>query len=114
MFASSRARNQTFSFVIGKGKVIRAWDQGILSMSLGERCIMHVPSYKGYGDRGAPPAIPPNADLDFDVQLLAINGQAAPGYEYLVAPPVPPTTAAPPKAKSAAYRSTSLFASAVA
>merc|ERR1719428_1819988 len=102
MFASSRARNQTFSFVIGKGKVIRAWDQGILSMSLGERCIMHVPSYKGYGDRGAPPAIPPNADLDFDVELLAINDMAAPDYVAPVA-----TTPTPKKveAKSAAHRS---------
>eukprot|EP00747_Dinoflagellata_sp_TGD_P186113 gnl/TRDRNA2_/TRDRNA2_42991_c1_seq1.p1 gnl/TRDRNA2_/TRDRNA2_42991_c1~~gnl/TRDRNA2_/TRDRNA2_42991_c1_seq1.p1 ORF type:complete len:180 (-),score=31.82 gnl/TRDRNA2_/TRDRNA2_42991_c1_seq1:113-652(-) len=114
VFDSSRARNQTFTFTIGRGKVIRAWDQGITSMSLGERCIMHVPSYKGYGDRGAPPAIPPNADLDFDVQLLAINDQAAPGYEYLVAPPVPPTTASPPKVKSAAHRSAALFCSMVA
>merc|ERR1719265_1744114 len=89
VFDSSRARNQTFTFTIGRGKVIRAWDQGIISMSLGERCIMHVPSYKGYGDRGAPPAIPPNADLDFDVELFAINDMAAPGF----------TTAPPPKAE---------------
>merc|ERR1719387_1360169 len=86
MFDSSRVRGQPFTFTIGRGKVIRAWDQGIISMSLGERAMMHVPSYKGYGSSGAPPAIPPNADLEFDVELLAINDETAPGFKF---PPKP-------------------------
>merc|ERR1719235_1374953 len=73
-FDSSRDRGEPFTFVIGRGKVIKGWDQGLLKMTLGERGILHVPSYKGYGDRGAGSVIPPNANLDFDVELLAING----------------------------------------
>lgn len=75
VFDSSRERGEAFSFPIGRGKVIRGWDQGVITMSLGERATLHLPSYKAYGSSGAPPAIPPNAELDFDVELLAINGQ---------------------------------------
>jgi len=73
-FDSSRDRQEPFIFPIGTGKVIRGWDEGILRMSVGERAILHVPADKGYGTRGAGGVIPPNADLDFDVELLAING----------------------------------------
>jgi len=78
VFDSSRQRGP-FTFTIGKGEVIRGWDQGIITMSLGERALLHIPSYKGYGSRGAGP-IPPNAELEFDVELLAINDVAAPGF----------------------------------
>merc|ERR1719198_2046646 len=78
VFDSSRDREEPFTFTISKHQVITGWDQGIITMSLGERAVMHVPSYKGYGSRGAGP-IPPNADLDFDVELLAINDLQAPG-----------------------------------
>merc|ERR1719160_1256096 len=74
IFDSSRERQEPFTFVVGKGKVIRGWDQGLVEMSLGERGVLHVPSYKGYGSDGAGDGeIPPDADLDFDVELLAIN-----------------------------------------
>jgi FK506-binding protein 1 len=89
VFDSSRDRKEPISFPIGRGKVIRGWDQGVITMSLGERGVLHVPSYKGYGSMGAPPAIPPNADLDFDVELLAINDETAPGFEF----PKPPAKA---------------------
>merc|ERR1719335_1927151 len=72
VFDSSRERGEAFTFIIGKGKVITGWDQGIKEMSLGEHGILHVPSYKGYGSDGAG-EIPPNSDLDFDIELLAIN-----------------------------------------
>merc|ERR1719454_1162748 len=78
-FDSSRDRGEPFSFVIGKGQVITGWDQGIVTMSLGERAILHVPSYKGYGSKGIG-EIPPHADLDFDVELLAINDKTVPGF----------------------------------
>merc|ERR1719238_215163 len=86
IFDSSRERKEPFTFPIGRGKVIRGWDQGIITMSLGERARLHLPSYKAYGSSGAPPAIPPNAELDFDVEVLAINDQTAPGFEF----PKPP------------------------
>jgi len=73
-FDSSRDRKEPFKFPIGTGRVIKGWDEGVIKMSVGERGVLHVPADKGYGARGAGDVIPPNADLDFDVQLLAING----------------------------------------
>lgn len=73
-FDSSRDRNQPFEFTIGVGQVIRGWDEGVAKLSLGERAKLHIKSHFGYGARGAGGDIPPNADLVFDVQLLAING----------------------------------------
>mmetsp|Transcript_96213 Transcript_96213/g.151557 ORF Transcript_96213/g.151557 Transcript_96213/m.151557 type:complete len:236 (+) Transcript_96213:74-781(+) len=81
VFDSSRERNEPITFPIGLGKVIRGWDQGIITMSLGERALLHVPSYKGYGTNGAPPAIPPKADLHFDVEVLAVNDVTVPGFK---------------------------------
>merc|ERR1719335_833823 len=77
VFDSSRERGEAFTFIIGKGKVITGWDQGIKEMSLGEHGVLHVPSYKGYGSDGAG-EIPPNSDLDFDIELLAINAPKDP------------------------------------
>merc|ERR1712032_564429 len=70
---SSRQRGQPFVFTIGEGQVIQGWDQGVMKMSLGERGVLHVPSALGYGTNGAGGVIPPNADLDFDVEVLAIG-----------------------------------------
>ena len=72
-FDSSVDRGQPFIFTIGVGQVIQGWDQGVIQMSLGEKALLHIPSALGYGSRGAGSAIPPNADLKFEVELLAIN-----------------------------------------
>lgn len=56
------------------------WDEGVIQMSLGEKAILHISSDYGYGARGAPGAIPPNADLTFEVELLAIGSSKAPGF----------------------------------
>ena len=65
---------------IGIGAVIKGWDEGVMGMSLGEKAVLNVSSDFGYGERGASTVIPPNADLKFEVELLAIGGTFAPGY----------------------------------
>ena len=72
-FDSSIDKGRPFRFKIGVGKVIRGWDEGVMLMSLGEKAILHISSDYGYGSRGVQGYIPPNADLDFEVELLEIN-----------------------------------------
>lgn len=76
-FDSSRDRGKLFEFTIGVGQVIKGWDQGVIKMSLGERATLDITADFGYGAQGAGGAIPPNADLVFDVELVAINGKKA-------------------------------------
>lgn len=68
-FDSSVSRNEPFQFVLGIGRVIPGWDEGIQLMSKGEKGILFIPYYLGYGDRGAG-TIPPFATLIFDVELI--------------------------------------------
>ncbi|XP_060608227.1 peptidyl-prolyl cis-trans isomerase FKBP2-like [Ruditapes philippinarum] len=68
-FDSSYSRNQPFIFTLGTGQVIKGWDQGLLGMCEGEKRKLVVPADMGYGARGAPPKIPANAALVFEVVL---------------------------------------------
>jgi FK506-binding protein 1 len=79
-FDSSVTRGKPFQFVIGIGQVITGWDEGVVQMSLGEKAMLKISSDYGYGARGAPGAIPPNADLNFEVELLAIGTLKSPAY----------------------------------
>ena len=72
-FDSSRDRGQPFTFVVGVGQVIRAWDTQVLKMKVGERAKLTCAPEDAYGARGFPPVIPANATLVFDVELLSIN-----------------------------------------
>ena len=72
-FDSSRDRGQPFQFTIGVGQVIKGWDEGVLSMKVGGKRKLMIPSALGYGARGAGGLIPPNADLNFDVELLGVE-----------------------------------------
>eukprot|EP00035_Acanthoeca_spectabilis_P019937 m.430314 g.430314 ORF g.430314 m.430314 type:complete len:118 (+) comp17146_c0_seq1:2345-2698(+) len=72
-FDSSVDRGRPFQFVIGQGQVIKGWDVGVATMSLGEKAKLTINSEYGYGARGAGGVIPPNADLVFEVELLKID-----------------------------------------
>lgn len=69
-FDSSRDRGKVFKFDIGKGSVIKGWDQGFATMKKGEHALLVCKSDYAYGDRGSPPKIPGGATLHFDVELL--------------------------------------------
>lgn len=69
-FDSSLDRGDPFTFKIGLGQVIKGWDEGVATMSVGEKAVFELPSDYGYGARGSPPDIPPNATLVFEVELI--------------------------------------------
>jgi peptidylprolyl isomerase len=72
-FDSSLDRGQPLNFVIGAGQVIASWEEGVASMKVGGKRRLIIPPELGYGERGYPPVVPPNAQLIFDVELLAIK-----------------------------------------
>ena len=72
-FDSSFDRNEAFDFPLGGGKVIAGWDEGVAGMKVGGKRTLFIPSKLGYGASGAGGVIPPNADLIFDVELLAVK-----------------------------------------
>ncbi len=72
-FDSSRDRGQPFQFVIGKGQVIKGWDEGVAQMSVGQRANLTCSPDYAYGDRGYPGIIPPASTLVFDVELIGVS-----------------------------------------
>lgn len=72
-FDSSRDRGVPIEFALGTGRVIPGWDEGLTGMKVGGTRTLMIPAKLGYGARGAGDAIPPNANLIFDVELMDVK-----------------------------------------
>lgn len=72
-FDSSRKRDQPFQFLLGQGVVIPGWDEGVAGMRVGGRRRLVIPPRLAYGEHGAGHLVPPDATLDFDVELLCVG-----------------------------------------
>ncbi|CAH1775683.1 unnamed protein product, partial [Owenia fusiformis] len=75
--SSRRPGRYPLPFVLGQGRVIQGWEQGIKGMCVGEKRKLIIPSHLGYGKQGLPPAIPGGATLIFETELVSIKPGSA-------------------------------------
>ncbi|KGM51773.1 peptidylprolyl isomerase [Lysobacter concretionis Ko07 = DSM 16239] len=74
-FDSSRERGEPIVFLLGAGRVIRGWDEGVAGMRVGGQRVLLIPAAYGYGRKGAGGVIPPGASLVFEVELMDVRKQ---------------------------------------
>lgn len=72
VFDSSYDRKKPIEFIVGSGRVIRGWDEGLAMLREGEKAVLIVPSHLGYGDRQVGP-IPANTPLVFTIEVLKVE-----------------------------------------
>jgi FKBP-type peptidyl-prolyl cis-trans isomerase FkpA len=89
-FDSSLKRPAPLGFIIGAGRVIKGWDEGIVGMKVGGQRTLTIPADKAYGAKGAGAVIPPNSALVFDVELMGVIGKTQ-------SPKAEPSEFVPPK-----------------
>ncbi|KAK6167775.1 hypothetical protein SNE40_021726 [Patella caerulea] len=71
--SSVQQQRDPIAFVLGEGRVIPGWEQGILGMCVGEKRLLTIPSHLAYGKKGSPPQIPPDATLIFETELMSLK-----------------------------------------
>jgi FKBP-type peptidyl-prolyl cis-trans isomerase FkpA len=74
-FDSSIEKVAPIGFIVGAGRVIKGWDEGVIGMQVGGQRTLVIPAEKAYAEKGSPPSIPPNAALVFDIELMSIIGK---------------------------------------
>lgn len=72
-FDSSLDRGKPFEFVLGAGRVIKGWDQGLVGMKAGGKRTLHIPAHLAYGDRQVGPYIQPNSNLIFHIEMIEVR-----------------------------------------
>jgi FKBP-type peptidyl-prolyl cis-trans isomerase len=74
-FDSSHDRNQPLEFKLGAGRVIKGYDEGVAKLRVGDHAILVIPGKLGYGPKGIPDAIPPDATLIFVVEVVDVKAE---------------------------------------
>lgn len=78
LFDSNLNRKKPLEFVLGTGRVIKGWDEGVEGMKKGAKRVLIIPPELAYGEKGAGGVIPPGATLLFEVEVVSITGEAKP------------------------------------